>query len=203
MKLKDAYFFTLREDAKDEDSVSGNLLVKAGFIKKVSGGVYMMLPFGYRVQAKVEEIIRKRMNETGAIEVKMPALIAADYYEKSGRLSNFGPDLFKLKDRTGKDMVLGPTHEELFAVAAKSVISSYKDMPFNIYQIQSKYRDEPRARYGLIRVKEFVMKDAYSFDKDEAGLDVSYKKMFDAYKKVFDDIGLDYRIVRVWNCSCF
>ncbi|MDO5439607.1 MAG: proline--tRNA ligase [Erysipelotrichaceae bacterium] len=196
MKLKDAYFFTLREDAKDEDSVSGNLLVKAGFIKKVSGGVYMMLPFGYRVQAKVEEIIRRRMNETGAIEVKMPALIAADYYEKSGRLKNFGPDLFKLKDRTGKDMVLGPTHEELFAVAAKSVISSYKDMPFNIYQIQSKYRDEPRARYGLIRVKEFVMKDAYSFDRDEAGLDVSYKKMFDAYKKIFDDIGLDYRIVK-------
>ena len=196
MKLKDTYFFTLREDAKDEDSVSGNLLVKAGFIKKVSGGVYMMLPFGYRVQAKVEEIIRKRMNEAGAVEVKMPALIAADYYEKSGRLKNFGPDLFKLKDRTGKDMVLGPTHEELFAVAAKSVISSYKDMPFNIYQIQSKYRDEPRARYGLIRVKEFVMKDAYSFDKDEAGLDVSYQKMFDAYKKVFDDVGLDYRIVK-------
>ena len=196
MKLKNTYFFTLREDVRDEDSISGNLLVKAGFIKKTSAGVYMMLPMGLRVQNKIENIIRKNMNEAGAQEVKMPALIASEYYENSGRLAGFGPSIFKLKDRTGKDMVLGPTHEELFAYASKSMIRSYKDMPFNLYQFQTKYRDEPRARFGLIRVKEFVMKDAYSFDVDEAGLDISYKKMFEAYKKSFDEIGIDYRIVR-------
>ncbi|MDO5440616.1 MAG: proline--tRNA ligase [Erysipelotrichaceae bacterium] len=196
MKLKNSYFYTLREDARDEDSISGNLLVKAGYIKKTSAGVYMMLPLGLRVQNKLEAIIRKNMNETGAQEVKMPALIASEYYEDSGRLQGFGPSIFKLKDRNAHDFVLGPTHEELFAAAASSKIRSYKDMPFNLYQFQTKYRDEPRARFGLIRVKEFVMKDAYSFDADENGLDVSYKKMFDAYKKSFDEIGLDYRIVK-------
>lgn len=196
MKLKDSYFFTLREDARDEDSKSGNLLVKAGFIKKTSAGIYMMLPLGLRVQNKVEKIIREQMNNAGGQEVKMPALIASEYYENSGRLKGFGPSIFKLRDRTGKEMVLGPTHEELFAYASKSMIRSYKDMPFNLYQIQTKYRDEPRARFGLIRVKEFVMKDAYSFDKDEQGLDISYQKMFEAYKKIFDIIGLQYHIVK-------
>ena len=196
MKLKDKYFFTLREDQRDEDSTSGNLLVKAGYIKKTSAGVYMMLPLGLKVQNKIEEIIRKNMNETGAQEVKMPALIASEYYEDSGRMSGFGPSIFKLKDRTGKDMVLGPTHEELFAYAAKSMIRSYKNMPFNLYQFQDKFRDEPRARFGLVRVKEFVMKDAYSFDCNEEGLDKSYKLMFDAYKKSFDEMGLNYKIVK-------
>ena len=196
MKLKNAYFYTLREDARDEDSVSGNLLVKAGYIKKTSAGVYMMLPLGLKVQNKIEEIIRKNMNETGAQEVKMPALIAAEYYEESGRMKGFGPSIFKLKDRNNKDMVLGPTHEELFAYAAKSMIKSYKNMPFNLYQFQTKFRDEPRARFGLVRVKEFVMKDAYSFDADEKGLDESYMKMFNAYKKSFDEMGINYRIVR-------
>ncbi len=196
MRLKNSYFFTLRENSKDEDSTSGNLLVKAGFIKKTSAGIYMMLPLGLKVENKIEDIIRKHMNKAGGQEVKMPALIASEYYENSGRLQGFGPSIFKLKDRTGKDMVLGPTHEELFAYASKSMIRSYKDMPFNLYQIQTKFRDEPRARFGLIRVKEFVMKDAYSFDADEAGLDVSYKKMFDAYKDIFDEIGIDYRIVK-------
>ncbi|MDO4940962.1 MAG: proline--tRNA ligase [Erysipelotrichaceae bacterium] len=196
MKLKDKYFFTLREDQRDEDSDSGNLLVKAGFIKKTSAGVYMMLPLGLIVENKIEDIIRKNMNETGAQEVKMPALIASEYYENSGRMSGFGPSIFKLKDRNGKDMVLGPTHEELFAYAAKSMIKSYKNMPFNLYQFQDKFRDEPRARFGLVRVKEFVMKDAYSFDINEEGLDKSYKLMFDAYKKSFDMLGLDYRIVK-------
>ena len=196
MKLKNSFFFTIREDVKDEDSVSGNLLVKAGFIKKTSAGVYMFLPLGLKVQNNIESIIRKHMNDAGAMEVKMPALIASEYYEDSGRLSGFGPSIFKLKDRNMKDFVLGPTHEELFAYAAKSKIRSYKDLPFNLYQFQTKYRDEPRARFGLVRVKEFVMKDAYSFDVDEEGLDLSYKKMFDAYKKSFDEIGIDYRIVK-------
>lgn len=196
MKLKNAYFYTLREDARDEDSISGNLLVKAGYIKKTSAGVYMMLPLGLKVQNRIEDIIRKHMNEAGAQEVKMPALIAAEYYEESGRMKGFGPSIFKLKDRNNKDMVLGPTHEELFAYAAKSHIRSYKNMPFNLYQFQTKYRDEPRARFGLVRVKEFVMKDAYSFDADEKGLDESYRKMFEAYKKSFDEMGINYRIVK-------
>ena len=196
MKLKSSYFYTLREDARDEDSISGNLLVKAGYIKKTSAGVYMMLPLGLKVQNKIENIIRKHMNETGAQEVKMPALIAAEYYEDSGRMKGFGPSIFKLKDRNNKDMVLGPTHEELFAYAAKSMIKSYKNIPFNLYQFQTKFRDEPRARFGLVRVKEFVMKDAYSFDADEKGLDESYMKMFNAYKKSFDEMGIDYRIVK-------
>lgn len=196
MKLKNAYFYTLREDVKDEDSISGNLLVKAGYIKKTSAGIYMMLPLGQRVQAKIENIIRKHMDKIDGQELKMPALIAADYYKKSGRLENFGPDLFKLKDRSNKDMVLGPTHEELFVLAAKSMISSYKDLPFNLYQIQNKFRDEPRARYGLIRVKEFTMKDSYTFDLNEEQLDISYQKTFKAYKDIFDELGLNYRIVK-------
>lgn len=196
MKLKNAYFYTLREDVKDEDSISGNLLVKAGYIKKTSAGIYMMLPMGLKVQEKIQNIIRRHMEEYHCQEIKMPALIAQEYYEKSGRMKNFGPSLFRLKDRTGKDMVLGPTHEELFVLAAKSMIRSYKNMPFNLYQFQTKYRDEPRARFGLIRVKEFVMKDAYSFDADAEGLDVSYQQMMDVYKKSFDEMGINYRIVK-------
>ena len=196
MKLKSSYFFTLREDVKDEESISGNLLVKAGYIKKTSAGIYIMLPLGLRVLNNIENIIRKNMNATGAQELKMPALIAAEYYEDSGRMAGFGPSIFKLKDRNNKDMVLGPTHEELFAYAAKSMIKSYKNMPINLYQFQDKFRDEPRARFGLVRVKEFVMKDAYSFDADENGLGISYKKMFDAYKKSFDEMGINYKIVK-------
>lgn len=196
MKIKDSYFFTLREDVKDEDSVSGNLLVKAGFIKKTSAGVYMMLPLGLRVEQKIEEIVRRHMNETGAQEVRMPGLILQDYYEKSGRLANFGPSLFRLEDRTGKKFALGPTHEELFVLAAKSMIRSYKNLPFSLHQFQTKFRDEPRARFGLIRVKEFVMQDGYSFDADEAGMDVNYNKFFEAYKRSFDEIGINYRIVK-------
>ena len=196
MKLKDSYFFTLREDVKDEDSVSGNLLVKAGFIKKTSAGVYMMLPLGLKVEQKIEAIVRRHINETGAQEVRMPALILQDYYEKSGRLANFGPSLYRLKDRTGKDFALGPTHEELFVLAAKNMIRSYKNMPFSLHQFQTKFRDEPRARFGLIRVKEFVMSDGYSFDTNEANMDIAYNKYFEAYKKSFDEIGINYRIVK-------
>ena len=196
MKLKNSFFYTLREDVKDEDSISGNLLVKAGYIKKTSAGIYMMMPLGLKVQNNIENIIRKNMNAAGAQEVKMPALIAQEYYEKSGRLDNFGASLYKLKDRTNKNFVLGPTHEELFAVASKMMIRSYKNMPFNLYQFQNKYRDEPRARYGLIRVKEFVMKDAYSFDANEDAMDISYNKMFNAYKDSFNEMGIDYRIVK-------
>ncbi|MFA6936188.1 MAG: proline--tRNA ligase [Bacilli bacterium] len=196
MRLKDSFFYTYRENIKDEDSVSGNLLTRAGMVKKTSSGVYMYLPLGYKVLNNIISIIREEMNKTGAQEVLMPSLISEEVYVSSGRRASFGSDMFSLNDRFNKPYVLGPTHEELFLMAAKMKIKSYKDMPFNIYQFQTKFRDEPRPRYGLIRVREFIMKDAYSFDVDLSGLDKSYKKMFDAYCKSFDKIGLKYAVVK-------
>ncbi len=195
MKLKSSYFFTLRENVKDEDSVSGNLLTRSGMIKKNSSGVYMYLPLGFKVLKKIEQIIREEMNKTGAQEVLMPSLIPEEVYEQSGRRALIGASMFALKDRFGKPFVLGPTHEELFLMAANHHVKSYKDLPFNLYQFQTKFRDEPRPRFGLIRVREFIMKDAYSFDKDLDGLSVSYQKMFDAYKAAFDRMGIRYKIV--------
>ncbi|MCX4248957.1 MAG: proline--tRNA ligase [Bacilli bacterium] len=196
MKLKGSYFYTLREDAKDEDSKSGNLLVRSGMIKKTSAGVYMMLPLGLRVVNKIKKIIKEEIDETGAQELLMPSLIPSEIYESCGRLSAFGNSMFHLNDRANHAMVLGPTHEELFTIAAKSMVNSYKDLPFTLYQTADKFRDEARPRYGLIRVKEFIMKDAYSFDKDVDGLDISYNKMFKAYNKIFDRCKIDYKIVR-------
>ena len=195
MKLKNSFFYTLRDDPKEEDSLSGKLLVRAGFVKKSSSGVYYLLPLGFKTLKNIENIIREEMNNTGASELLMPALLPEAVYVASGRRDNFGSDMFSLKDRKGRPYVLGPTHEELFVNAAKMKIKSYKDMPFNIYQIQSKFRDEPRPRFGLIRTRQFTMKDAYSFDKDEKGLNESYDKMFEAYKKIFNRVGLDYKVV--------
>ncbi len=195
MKLKTSYFFTLRENVKDEDSTSGNLLVRSGMIKKNSSGIYMYLPLGYRVLKKIEQVIREEMDYTGAQEVLMPALIPEEVYEQSGRRALIGSSMFSLKDRFDKPFVLGPTHEELFLMAAQSKVKSYKDLPFNIYQFQTKFRDEPRPRFGLIRVREFIMKDAYSFDTDLDGLEVSYRKMDKAYRNSFDRMGLNYKVV--------
>ena len=195
MKLKTSYFFTLRENVKDEDSVSGNLLVRSGMIKKNSSGIYMYLPLGYRVLKKIEQVIREEMDATGAQEVLMPALIPEEVYEQSGRRALIGSSMFSLKDRFDKPFVLGPTHEELFLMAAQNKVKSYKDLPFNIYQFQTKFRDEPRPRFGLIRVREFIMKDAYSFDTNLEGLDISYKKMDKAYRNSFDRMGLNYKVV--------
>jgi len=196
MKLKNSYFLTYREDSKDEDSNSGRLLVKSGMIKKSSNGVYIYLPLGYKVLRNIEGIVRDKMNEAGAQELLMPALIPEDVYVSSGRREKFGPDMFTLSDRYNRKYALGPTHEELFTGVAKDKIKSYKDMPFNLYQIETKFRDEPRPRFGLIRVREFIMKDAYSFDRDAEGLDKSYKIMGDAYHKIFDAVGLDYKVVK-------
>ena len=196
MKLKDSFFFTFREDVKDEDSVSGNLLTKAGMVKKTAAGVYMYLPLGFKVLSNIQAIVREEMERAGSQEVLMPALISEDVYIASGRRAGFGHDMFTLKDRFNKAYALGPTHEELFVNAAKMKVKSYKDLPFNIYQLQTKFRDEPRPRFGLIRVREFIMKDAYSFDADLAGLDVSYEKMYDAYIRIFNRIGLKYAIVK-------
>ena len=196
MRINNSYFFTLREDAKDEESRSGNLLVRSGMIKKVGAGIYMYLPMGLRVFDKIKKIVKEEMDKAGAQELLMPSLIPREYYDKCGRTESFGSDMFKLQDRKNTDMVLGPTHEELFTIAAKNMVRSYKDLPFNLYQQADKFRDEPRPRYGLIRVREFVMKDAYSFDRDEKGLDKSYEKMRIAYNNVFDRIGINYKMVR-------
>ena len=199
MKLKNSYFYTKREDSKDEESVSANLLVRAGMIKKAGSGIYYFLPMGYRVIKKIEKIVREEMNAIDCQELVMPQLLPEEVYIASGRRENFGNGMFSLKDRFNRSYVLGPTHEEMFVEAAKEVIKSHKDMPISLYQMANKYRDEPRSRYGLIRTREFVMKDAYSFDKDEAGLAIAYDKMYEAYKKIFDRVGLDYKIV---TASC-
>lgn len=195
MKLKDSFFYTLRENVNDEDSTSSNLLVKSGMIKKSSSGTYMFMPLGLRVLRNIEAIVRQEMERAGASEVLMPSLIHQEIYEQSGRNEIFGNSIFRLKDRFGKSYVLGPTHEELFAIAGKMKVKSYKDLPFNLFQFQNKFRDEPRPRFGLIRVREFIMKDAYTFDIDLEGLDKAYMKMFNAYKNVFDRVKLDYKIV--------
>lgn len=195
MKLKNSYFYSLREAPKDEESISGILLNRAGYIKKTSAGIYMFLPLGLKVKNNIEKIIREEMEKTGCQELIMPCMIPEDVYIASGRRKNFGNSMFSLEDRAGKKMVLGPTHEELFAVAASMKVNSYKDLPFSLYQMQTKFRDEIRPRYGLIRVKEFVMKDAYTFDLNLEGLDNSYNKIFNAYKNVFDRLNLDYKIV--------
>ncbi len=196
MRLSKDFFYTLREDAKDEDSVSGNLLVKAGFIKKVSNGIYMNMPLGEKVTKNIINIVREEMNRAGANELSMPHMLPMEYFERSGRASGFGPSMFKFSDRYGKPYALGPTHEEFFVYAAQSKVKSYKDLPFNLYQIGDKYRDEPRPRLGLIRVREFIMKDAYSFDANEDSMKESYQKMFDAYHRIFTRLGLNYKVVR-------
>lgn len=195
MKLKGTYFFTQKETVKDEESVSANLLVRAGMIKKVGSGIYTFLPLGLRVVRKIENIVREEMEAISSCELVMPSIIPEEVYGNSGRLEAFGDDMFRLSDRFNRRYVLGPTHEELFVEVARDVIQSYKDMPLSLYQMANKYRDEPRSRYGLIRTREFIMKDAYTFDKDEESLSISYKAMFDAYNKIFRRIGLDYQVV--------
>lgn len=196
MRIKNNYFYTLRENVKDEDSTSGNLLVKSGMIKKVGAGIYMYLPIGLKAFNNVQKVVKEEMNKAGALELLMPSLIPQEIYESSGRVNIFGSSIFKLTDRNDRPMVLGPTHEELFTIAAKGMVRSYKDLPFTLYQSADKFRDEPRSRYGLVRVREFFMKDAYSFDKDEEQLDESYMKMFNAYKNIFDRLKVNYKIVR-------
>ncbi len=196
MKLSESFFYTLREDQKDEESISGNLLVKSGMFKKVGNGIYMKLPLGQRVVENVKAIIRKNMNEAGAEEVTMPLLLPVDVFQKSGRYDAFGPSIFQLTDRYKRPYVLGPTHEEFFVLAAMMKSHSYKDFPYTLYQVGNKYRDEVRPRLGLIRTREFTMKDAYSFDINQEESDKSYQKQFEAYHKICKEIGLQYVVVR-------
>lgn len=196
MRLSKDFFYTIKENITDEDSISGKLLVKSGMIKKISNGIYAKMPIGEKAVKNVENIIRKHMNNAGANELKMPTILPMDVFEATGRKNAFGSSMFKLNDRYNREYALGPTHEELFVLASMNKVKSYRDLPFTTYQIGTKYRDEIRPRLGLIRVREFTMKDAYSFDKDYEGLDESYKKMFDAYHKIFSELGIDYTVVR-------
>jgi len=186
---------TLRDDPADAEVASHRLLVRAGFVRRISAGVYSWLPLGYRTFRKIEQVVRQEMDNAGFQEVHFPALLPKEPYESTNRWTEYGPDLFRLKDRKGNDYLLGPTHEEMFTLMVKGEFSSYKDLPLSIYQIQTKYRDEPRPRSGIIRGREFVMKDSYSFDLDDAGLEASYNKHRQAYIKTFDRLGLEYNIV--------
>lgn len=186
---------TLRDDPADAEVASHRLLVRAGFVRRISAGVYSWLPLGYRTFRKIEQVVREEMDKAGFQEVHFPALLPKEPYESTNRWTEYGPDLFRLQDRKGNDYLLGPTHEEMFTLMVKGEFSSYKDLPLSIYQIQTKYRDEPRPRSGIIRGREFVMKDSYSFDLDDAGLEASYNKHRQAYIKTFDRLGLKHNIV--------
>ncbi len=186
---------TLRDDPADAEVASHRLLVRAGYVRRIASGVYSWLPLGYITYRNIERVIREEMDAAGFQEVHFPALLPREPYEKTNRWEEYGSDLFRLQDRRGNDYLLGPTHEEMFTLMVKGEYSSYKDLPLSIYQIQTKFRDETRPRSGIIRGREFVMKDSYSFDFDDAGLIASYNKHREAYIKTFDRLGLKYNIV--------
>jgi prolyl-tRNA synthetase len=195
LKMSTLLLRTLRDDPADAEVASHRLLVRAGYVRRIAAGVYSWLPLGYITYRNIERVIREEMDAAGFQEVHFPALLPREPYEKTNRWDEYGSDLFRLQDRRGNDYLLGPTHEEMFTLMVKGEYSSYKDLPLSIYQIQTKFRDETRPRSGIIRGREFVMKDSYSFDIDDAGLIVSYNKHREAYVKTFDRLGLKYNIV--------
>ena len=196
LRMSKLFVRTLREDPVDAEVPSHRLLVRAGYIRRAAPGIYSWLPLGLRVFKKVEQIVRDEMDAIGAQELQFPALLPREPYEATGRWTDYGDGIFRLKDRKGNDYLLGPTHEEMFTLVVKDLYSSYKDLPVWLYQIQTKYRDEARPRAGLIRGREFVMKDSYSFDVSDAGLDASYAAHREAYIRTFDRLGFDYVIVK-------
>jgi prolyl-tRNA synthetase len=191
MRYSRAFIPTLKEDPADAEAISHKLMFRAGLIRKLVAGAYSYLPLGLRALKKIEAIVRKEMDASGALEVLMPALQPAQLWHETGRYEIIGEELVKFKDRTGREMVIGPTHEEVVTDIARYHLRSYKDLPKILYQIQTKLRDEPRPRFGVIRSKEFIMKDGYSFDRDSKGLDENYKAMFNAYKRIFLRCGLN------------
>lgn len=196
MKMSKLFVQTLREDPSDAEVISHKLLVRAGYIRKLTSGVYNYMPLMWRVIKKVENIVREEMDNAGAQELLMPFVQPKELWEESGRWEVYGKELMRLKDRHDREMCLGPTHEEVITSIARDGLKSYKQLPVNLYQIQSKFRDEIRPRFGLLRGREFIMKDAYSFDTDEAGLDKEYKNMAQAYKRIFERCGLDTKMVQ-------
>ncbi len=195
-RMSHLFVRTLRDDPADAEVPSHRWLVRAGYIRRIAPGIYSWLPLGLKVLQKVEVIVREEMDAIGAQEVHFPALLPREPYEATNRWEEYGPNLFRLKDRKGADLLLGPTHEEMFTLMVKDLYSSYKDLPLALYQIQNKYRDEARPRAGILRGREFVMKDSYSFDIDDAGLDASYQQHREAYVKIFNRLGFDYVIVQ-------
>jgi prolyl-tRNA synthetase len=196
MRMSSLFVRTLRDDPADAEVASHKLLVRAGYIRRTSPGIYTWLPLGLRVLRRIEDIVRQQMDAIGAQELLFPALLPREPYEVTNRWVEYGDSIFRLKDRKDADYLLGPTHEEMFTLVVKDMYSSYKDLPLALYQIQTKYRDEARPRAGLLRGREFTMKDSYSFDVDDAGLDASYQRHRDAYIRIFDRLGFDYVIVK-------
>jgi prolyl-tRNA synthetase len=196
LRMSSLFVRTLREDPVDAEVPSHRLLVRAGYIRRAAPGIYTWLPLGLRVLRKIEAIIREEMDGIGAQELAFPALLPKEPYEATGRWTDYGDGIFRLQDRKGNDYLLGPTHEEMFTLVVKDMYRSYKDLPLSIYQIQTKYRDEARPRAGLLRGREFIMKDSYSFDVDDAGLEASYQRHRDAYIRIFDRLGFEYVIVK-------
>ena len=195
-RLSTLFLRTLREDPADAEVPSHKLLVRAGYVRRAAPGVYSWLPLGLRALRKVEDVVREEMDAMGGQELLFPALLPREPYEATNRWNEYGDELFRLKDRKGADMLLGPTHEEMFTAAVKDLYSSYKDFPVTLYQIQTKYRDEARPRAGILRGREFVMKDSYSFDMSDEGLDESYANHRAAYQRIFDRVGLRYEICK-------
>ena len=195
LRMSTLFLRTLREDPADAEVASHRLLVRAGYIRRAAPGGFTWLPLGWIVYQNVERVVREEMNRAGFQEVHFPALLPREPYELSGRWTEYGDNVFRLKDRKGADMLLAPTHEEMFTLLVKDLYSSYKDLPLVIYQIQTKFRDEARPRAGLLRGREFVMKDSYSFDLTDEGLEVSYQRHRVAYQRTFDRLGLPYVIV--------
>ncbi|MDA3643608.1 proline--tRNA ligase [Saccharopolyspora indica] len=194
-RMSTLFLRTLREDPADAEVPSHKLLVRAGYVRRIAPGIYSWLPLGLRVLRKIEEVVRQEMDGIGGQEIHLPALLPKEPYDATNRWTEYGPTMFRLKDRKGSEYALGPTHEELFALTVKGEYSSYKDYPVVLYQIQTKYRDEERPRAGILRGREFVMKDSYSFDLDDEGLTSAYQLHRDAYTRIFDRLGLNYVIV--------
>lgn len=195
MRMSKLYMPTLREVPSEAEIPSHKLLLRGGMMRKLVSGVYSYLPLGYRVIRKIEDIVREEMDKAGSQELLMSAIQPKELWEVSGRWDNFGPEMFKLKDRNVREFCLGPTHEEYFTALIRDEIKSYKQLPLNLYQIQTKYRDEKRPRFGLIRAREFIMKDAYSFDRDVEGMEKSYQDMWEAYERIFTRLKLKYKVV--------
>ncbi len=195
MRYSESFIYTLKEDQKEATIVSHNLLLRGGFITKLASGIYNYLPLGLKVIRKVSQIVREEMDAAGALEILMATIQPAELWMESGRWKDYGKELLRIKDRSNRDFVFGPTHEEVVTDIVRKYVKSYKNLPVNLYQIQTKFRDELRPRFGLMRGREFIMKDAYSFDADERGMDISYLKMRDAYYNIFRRCGLAFRSV--------
>ncbi|CAG7637253.1 proline--tRNA ligase [Paenibacillus allorhizosphaerae] len=195
MRQSSLFSSTLREAPSDAEAVNHQLMLRAGFIRQLAAGIYTYMPLGRRVLRKLEQIVREEMDRAGAQEMLMPALQPAELWKQSGRYTVYGPELIRLKDRHDREFALGPTHEEVITTLVKNEFSSYRRLPVAVYQIQTKFRDEPRPRFGLLRGREFLMKDAYSFDATWEGLDTSYRRMYDAYVRIMERCGLNYRAV--------